>query len=321
MNRAKVLRILRWIAYPFVYLVTFAIGLSVFFPFDAVKQRQVDLFNVQQRTGQRLSIERLDSYWVTGLRVQKLKLSTPSVDSSKPPTELQIDEVTARLQILHLFIGKRIVKFDAAVMGGTVTGSLELGSKERVADIVAKGLALGDVTPLTRAIGLPAEGTLGGVVHLQMPEGKASKANGTLKFELADMALGDGKTGLGLPKFTIGTLPIEAAVTDGVVKIARFSVSGKDLDLQGEGKLTLADNSLNDAKSDMSFRFRFSESYKGKNEQTKSLLQGPRSLLEMTQSPAKTPEGYFGQSMSGALADPKFVPNNQLDAILGKGKK
>ncbi len=322
MTRAKTLRILRWVLYPVVYLVTFAISLSAFFPFDAVKQREIDLFNAQQRAGQRVSVvEHVESYWVTGVRLQKLKLTTPNTDSSKPPTELQVDELTARLQLLPLFIGKRVVKFDAVVMGGTVSGSIELGSKERIVDITAKGLALGEVTPLTQAIGLPAEGTLSGVAHLQLPEGKPSKANGTVKLELADMALGDGKTGLGLPKFNIGTLPIEAEAKDGVVKIARFSVSGRDLELQGDGKLTLRDGSLNEAQGDLSFRFRFSESYKGKNEQTKTLLQGPRSLLEMTQSAAKTPEGYFGWSMTGPLGRSTPIPNSQVDATLGKGKK
>ncbi len=320
MNRARALRVLRWTGYPLVYLTTFVIGLTVFFPFQAVKQHHLELFNAKQKHGQRLSVEKLEGFWITGIRAQKIKLASPTGDPSKPLSEIKADEVTARLQLLPLLIGKKVVKFDAVVMGGTLSGSIELGSKERVVDATLKGLALGEVTPLTQVLGLPMEGSLSGEVHLQFPEGRASKANGTLKLELADMAVGDGKSGLGLPKFNVGTLPIEAEVKDGTVTISRFSVSGRDLDLQGAGKVILRDTSLAEAQSDVLLRFRFGEKYKSKDEKTIALL-GPRGLLEISMANAKTAEGYFGQSITGPLGAPKFLPNQLADSTLSKGKK
>jgi type II secretion system protein N len=320
MNRAKALRVLRWTGYPVVYLITFVIGLAVFFPFQTVKQHQLDLFNARQKAGQRLSVEKLEGYWVTGIRAQKIKMTSATGDPSKPVSELSADEVTFRLQLLPLLIGKKVVKFDAAVMGGTLKGSLDLGSKERSVDATLQGLSLGEVTPLTQVLGLPMEGKLSGAVHLQFPEGRASKANGTITLELAEMAVGDGKSGLGLPKFTIGTLPIEGEVKDGTVTISRFSVSGRDLDLQGSGKLMLRDTSLAEAQSDLVLRFRFSDKYKGKDEKTTALL-GPRGLLEISMANAKTAEGYFGQSIAGPLGAPRFSPNPLADSSFGKGKK
>ena len=85
-----------------------------------------------------------------------------------------------------------------------------------------------------------------------------------------------------------------------------------ELDLAGEGKISFRDV-FSDSLADLYLRFRFSDSYKTKNEITKSLFGAPGSnmpaLFELADpriKNAKRADGFYGWHMVGQLKDPRF---------------
>jgi type II secretion system protein N len=174
--------------------------------------------------------------------------------------------------------------------------------------------AIGDLVS-----GLPLSGTMKGRLVWTLPEQKLAKATGTVSLSIADLTAGDGKTKLAgklaLPRLNVGAFELEAEAKDGLVKIDKMGAQGQDIDLAGEGKISLRDP-FPDSIADLFLRFRFSDGYKGKNEMTKSLFGAPGSaapaLFELADPRIRTskrPDGYYGWHMVGAMKDPRFEPS------------
>ncbi len=114
-----------------------------------------------------------------------------------------------------------------------------------------------------------------------MAEAKASKATGTVSIEIEDVAtVGDGKAKIGgmlaLPRAVVGTVSITGEAKDGVLKISKLSAGGKDVEIQGDGRVQLRD-ALPDSLCDLNVRFKINDSYRTKSENTKTLFGTPGS--------------------------------------------
>ena len=138
-----------------------------------------------------------------------------------------------------------------------------------------------DVSRLTLSwsfLGLPLEGTLSGQIKIDMPEGKASKASGSISLETDGLAVGDGKAklkgALALPRLNVGTLSLVGEAKDGVLKITKFGASGKDAEVQGDGRIQLREQAM-ESSCDLNIRFKVNDAYRGKNDMTKSLFGAP----------------------------------------------
>jgi hypothetical protein len=165
---------------------------------------------------------------------------------------------------------------------------------------------------------VPIEGKLGGVAHLVMPGGKASKGAGVFSFESKGTAVGDGKAKLkgaiALPRLEVGTLTFAAEAKDGVMRLTKFVAGGKDLELQGDGRITMRDLFV-DALCDAQVRFRINDVYRTKNDLTKSLFGAPGSsgpaLFELADpkiKQSKRADGFYAWSVRGPLAHLDFTP-------------
>jgi hypothetical protein len=113
---------------------------------------------------------------------------------------------------------------------------------------------------------------------------------------------------------TLGTLTLAAEAKDGVLKIGKLFASGKDLDLQGEGRIAMRDVALS-STADMTARFRINDAYRTKSDVTKSLFGAPGSttppLFELADpkiKQAKRPDGSYGWNLRGQLAHLDFTP-------------
>ena len=80
-------------------------------------------------------------------------------------------------------------------------------------------------------IGFPLDGKLFGTIKLELPEGKASKANGNVALEIRDMNAGNTKeltvkTPMGpftLPRLKVGTFTVNGDAKDGVLKMTKVA--------------------------------------------------------------------------------------------------
>ncbi len=304
-----------WIGFPAFYFLCLLVFASFTFPFDKVKERIVVQFNAQQAkspTPQVLSIDELDSSFLTGIKATGVRLTSPNPEPGKPPVELKIDEARARISLLSLLAGKRSISYALALADGTVTGSFEESSKDRAIDVTFEGVDIGRIEPVTAQLGVPIEGRLHGTLKLQLPEGKASKGSGSINLELKDVAIGDGKAKikglLALPKLSLGNVALVGEAKDGVLKISKLSASGRDVDLSADGRVQMRENAP-DSNLDLAFKFKVGDTYRKKNEQTKMIFGEPGSkippLFDSVTQMKPGADGFYAFNVRGTLGSPR----------------
>jgi type II secretion system protein N len=309
------------VGYPLFYAICLAIFACLTFPYDKLKQRIVASFNADQLASggqQELQIDAMTGRGLSGVRMSGIALLGAPSEPGKPPTRLAVDGMTIHFSLLSMLVGSSDIDFDADVWGGGARGEYATQGKDKSFDLSLDSVDLGQVGPLVQLLGVPIEGKLSGVMHMTMPEGRLSKGTGDVSLDAKGTAVGDGKAklkgALALPRIDVGTMTIAADVKDGVMKISKFVASGRDVDVQGDGRITLRD-SVTDSVCDMLLRFRINDAYRSKNDMTRSLFGVPGSnapvLFELADPKirqSKRADGFYGWSVRGALARLDFFP-------------
>jgi len=309
------------VGYPLFYLVCLMIFASLTFPYEKLKERVVASFNGQAVPGttqQELQIDDMGGYWLSGVRMKGVRLLTASAEPGKPPTKIEIDEATVRYSMLPMLVGSSDVNFDLVAFGGEISGSYDSPGKDKSVEVSLESIDIGKIPPLVQVLGVPLEGKLGGAVRLVMPEGKASKGSGSVSLEAKGVLVGDGKAKIkgtiALPRIDVGAITFAADAKDGVLKITKLVAGGKDVEVQGEGRITMRELAT-DSLCDAQLRFKINDAYRGKSDMTKSLFGAPGSngpgLFELADAKirsSKRPDGYYGWSVHGSLGNPDFTP-------------
>ncbi|HLM71191.1 MAG TPA: type II secretion system protein GspN, partial [Polyangiaceae bacterium] len=338
----KLRKVAKWILYPLFYLFCLALFGYLTFPFDRLKDRIIAEFDRAQTkrgqsSGQKLEIDELSSYWFTGVEATGVRLILPPDEASarpagleaamgkgaaaEPPKEmiLAIDEAHARVRILPLLLGRVKIDFTAKAFGGEISGTVPVGVSSGPVELEVENVEIGQIQPFVSMVGLPIKGTAKGKLELSASEGKFNKANGALDFTIASVAVGDGKTKLkgqiALPEARLGDVSIVAEATNGVLKLTTLTGTGPDIELVGDGKVSVREP-WNDSPADLYIRFKFSDAYRDKNDDTRSLLGTPGSsmpaLIEVVEPKvkrAKRADGFYGFHVHGPLKKPKFDPS------------
>jgi type II secretion system protein N len=309
------------VGYPLFYLLCLFVFALLTFPYDKLRQRIVATFNADQHASggqQELRIDEMSGYWLSGVRVKGVTLTSPATEPGKPPSKMQIDEATVRYQMLPALIGNSDIHFDVYAFGGEASGSYDLSGKDRSIEVALDSVDIGEIEPLAQVLGIPLQGKLSGTVNLKLPEGKPAKGSGAVSLEASGMSVGDGKAklkgALALPRVDVGTLTLAADAKDGALKITKLAAGGKDVELQGDGRITMRD-SFGDSLCDANVRFKINDAYRGKNDITKSLFGAPGSnapaLFELADpkiKQSKRADGFYGWTVRGPLARLDFIP-------------
>lgn len=310
------------VGYPLFYVVCVAIFASITFPYDRLRDRIVAGFNADQHASggtSELQVDGMSGYWLSGVKMTGITLLTASSELDKPPTRLAIDQATLRYALLPMLVGGRDLSFGVDAFGGNASGWYDQDGEDVSVDVTLDSIDLGQVGPLVTLLGLPLEGKLGGTIHLKLPKGKATKGSGTVQLEAQSVAVGDGKAkikgALALPRIELGPLSLTAEAKDGILKIQKLSAAGRDVDLQGEGRISLRELAT-DSLCDIQIRFRINDAYRSKNDVTKSLFGAPGStappLFELADPKiklSKRGDGFYGWQVRGPLGHLDFVPS------------
>ncbi len=316
----KLVKYAPFVGYPLFYLICLGVFAVVTFPYDRLKQRIVSSFNAQARPGsaqEELQIDEMSGYWLSGVRVKGVRLMTASSEPGKPPSKIQVDEATVRYSILSALVGNTDLSFDVFAFGGEATGSYQAHGKDRAVDVKLDSIDLGEVGPLVQLVGVPMQGKLGGTIKLTLPEGRASKATGTVALEASGVAVGDGKAKIkgafALPKVDVGTLTFAADAKVGSLKISKLLAGGKDLELQGDGRVTLRD-APTDSLCDGQIRFKINDAYRAKSDATKGLFGAPGSTapgaidFDPKVKQSKRADGFYAWTLRGPVGRLEFIP-------------
>ena len=315
----RVRKILIGVGYAAFYLFSLVVFFYLTFPYSRLQERIVRDFNARQ-TGpdaMRLEIDSIDSYWLSGVEAEGVRLISkpePAV-AGKPakPKVTSIEHAHARVSLLSLLIGKRVVSFGADAFGGTVDGSITDSDAERVVSMDIDGLDLGQTPLLAGLVGLPVTGKLAGSVELTSPEARLSKGEGKMSLKISGVTVGDGKAKIrdiiALPKLDAGEISLEAEVKAGQVKDLQLSANGPDLQLGAEGSIRLRDQPEQSLLT-LTAEFKFTDRYTNKDDLTKAIF-GPSGAFDLDPKNrrAKRPDGSYGWRVTGSLAKPTFLPN------------
>jgi type II secretion system protein N len=309
------------VGYPLFYLWFLSVCLSLSFPYSKLKEHVVQSFNAQQRATagqQELQIDHMTGYWLTGVRMTGVRLFMASTEPGQLPQKIVIEDASVRYGVLSSLVGSGDMTFDLHAFDGEASGSYETHGKDQSVQLTIDSVDIGRVEPLVRALGVPLEGKLAGTVNFTMPEGKASKGSGPMSLQIRDVVVGDGKAkikgALALPPIKVGTLTLTGEAKDGTLKITKLSATGKDLDVQGEGRISMRELAT-DSLCDVQVRFKVSDAYRAQNDLTKSLFGAPGSsappLLELADpriKQSKRADGSYTWAIRGPLKGPDFVP-------------
>ncbi len=338
--KQRLLRILKFLAYPTLYLSCLMLFFYLTFPWNRLKDRLVAEVAIRAQKPksaiQRVEIDDLDSYWFTGVEASGVRIYLPPSDDAgadkDKPTEsvVKVDELNARLQILPLFLGRFRVKFWAHAFNGDVNGTVPIGGSSGPVEIQLDAIDLGYVDLIKDTLGIPIKGVATGKLELSAEGGKFSKANGTLDLAINGVTVGDGKSKIknqiALPEAKIGDLVIAAEAKDGALKITKFEANGTDIELAGDGKISVREPAMNSV-ADLYVRFKFTDAYRNKSDLTKTLLGAPGSsapsLFELADpriKRSKRTDGFYGWHVHGALGKLKFDPSTTDGPAGGKSR-
>lgn len=343
-------RIAKWAAYPLFYLFCLVLFATLTFPFAELRGRLMGEFTRMQTAGRRgtlsgttksplqLDIKELDGYWLSGVEARNVTLTIPhdkpsaasasafgKASAAEPPPEpsvLQIQHVHGRVRLLPLLIGRVRVDFGLEALGGEMFGTLPWGSGSGGMEVTFEKLQLGEVTPLRALLGIPILGTISGLLELDPVGGKFAKAGGKFELKLERVVVGDGKSklqGVELPAAQLGDISIVATAKDGTLKIDEITANGRDLELQGDGKIKLREP-WHRSQLDINIAFRFTDAYRDRDDATRGLLGKPGSKIPpaIEFSPqikrAKREDGFYGWHIHGTLSDPNFDPQSSPSA-------
>ncbi len=325
-RQKKIVRFLfRFGALPIFFAFFFFVFTLLLFPYAKLRDYLVYSFNAQQRAtnGQfEIHIDDVGPWWrLPGIKAKGVHLKSLQSDSTKPPVEIDIEEVRGRISVLPLLIFRRSVSFQIDGFGGHVDGSAVLSSSERHITVDIDGVDLGDVEIVSAQLGLPMSGKISGTVDLHLPEGKASKGNGTVNLEGSEIAVSDGKTPfttpmgpIVIPKLNVGTLTIAGEAKEGKLQISKLAASGKDIEISGEGNLRMREMAA-ESQCDVTLKFKINDSYRGREEKTKTIFGDPtksgfagQGLLDMDpkMKKAKQPDGFYAFRIGGKLGRMSF---------------
>jgi type II secretion system protein N len=135
--------------------------------------------------------------------------------------------------------------------------------------------------------------------------------------KISELSVGDGKAkimnAIALPQLNVGELALEGESTEGNMTISKFAATGRDLELSSDGRLRLRDP-FSASLTDLNLRFKFSPSFRNKNDTTRALFGSPGSTmpamfdLDPRVRAAKRPDEFYAFHLSGAIAQLNFNP-------------
>jgi type II secretion system protein N len=202
--KQRFFRILKFLAYPALYMTCLLLFFYFTFPWNRLKDRLIAEIAIQAQkprsTIQRVEIDDLDSYWFTGVEAKGVRIYLPPSDDpggdKDKPTEavIKVDEVKARLQILPLFLGRLRVNFWARAFNGEIKGSAPIRAANSPVEVQLDNIDLSYVDIIKDTLGIPIKGVATGKLELAAEGGKFNKASGMLDLVINDVSVGDGKS-------------------------------------------------------------------------------------------------------------------------------
>ncbi|HWV39332.1 MAG TPA: type II secretion system protein GspN [Vulgatibacter sp.] len=162
-------------------------------------------------------------------------------EQSGPPSGIQLDSLTARVDLLAALRGSQGLSFDARAWGGRIQGKVSFGEDSRRIAVHAKDLVL-EQSPILALSGLDLEGTLESLdLELAAEGADFTTAAGRLVVKGDSLVLRGGEVQqFELPKVDLGILDGRVEVLDGRADTDGFEIRGPDLEAKVNATIRIA---------------------------------------------------------------------------------
>lgn len=310
---------LKWLGYPLFFVFCFALFAYVTFPYQRARDYLIQQVEYEKGadgslkpTGIRLQIGELRPSWLNGVSLSDVHFTKMPSEADGTPLSGRVDELTVSTSWWALLTGGIDVEFDAQVGDGSLEGQYETAASATHVRSVLEKVDLSQLGVLDALVGIPVRGVADGALDLTLAE-ERKETRGDVQLKVVDLVMGDGESKLKLPEgpgLTIdpleaGTLDARLGVEEGVARIEKLRAEGPDIELNGEGSLTLA-RPIQRSRMNLVVELRFTDRYKKKSDRTQAMFE----LMQMQPAlkRAKTSNGGLRYRIRGLLGNPRGLP-------------
>ncbi len=335
-------KILKWVGYPLLAVLTFAFTLAYTFPYDRLKDKIIE--GLSQKYD--VSIISIKPSFVPGTFViNTMVLHTrPKTPDEKVVTvlinEIEVDVGVMSAVLWSMDMAKIGVDIEAKIAGGSLALEIEHDKGNNTVMLAAHTnmLPIGSMPGVREAVGLPMTGGLSADMSITLPKGKWAKADGSIKLSCVGCTVGDGKAkmkmkpppgranshrarrrsifagdGLTVPRIDLGAMLVEIAIKKGKGEIKTFAAKSKDGFLTMTGDILFKDP-FKETLFPGCMSFGFSDDLKERKPKFMAIEAGlpPK---------AKQEDGSYSIPTKGKLAQLRFDVRRQCAQSGGGGKK
>jgi len=262
-SRPRVRKVLSYLGFAVLGLVTFVFAFQMTFPFDRVKDKVVDQLTEKYE----VSIGGVERGFIPGrVYFNAVSLRTRPAKADDVATTFYIEQLEVDLGLLPLIHGTIVVKLDAKIGPGHLKGDIALSKDATTIELAGTDLPSASL-PMREVLGLPMSGKLRFTFNLELPNEKAKttgkvgpnwlKAEGNAELACpSGCTVGDGKTklkfnvanksqqafaenGIDFGKVNIDSLLATIELKEGKLDITKFEAKSGDGELHVDFGLTL----------------------------------------------------------------------------------
>jgi type II secretion system protein N len=254
-------RMLKWIGYPVLALVTFVFAVAHTFPYDRLKSK------IEAAVGDRYHVD-IESirpkFFPGGVVVSGVSLRSIPQRPDEQVIAVFIDRVELDVGLLAAIGGRLDLDLLVEVGDGTLEGRVGLSKAALSAKVKTEQLPLASLPGLQEAVGLPMAGGLDARLEVELPQQQWSQASGSVSFACIGCTIGDGVStlqmrppevpagrrqprmafggeGVTVPRLNLGNAMAEIEIQSGTGTIKHFAATSADGSLQIEGTINFRD--------------------------------------------------------------------------------
>lgn len=294
----------KYIAYTILFVVSFVIFLYWVFPYDSLKDRLIS--GIERQLGGSLEVDadELDTYWFTGVEIDKLKFSSRD-EAGNAREALVLDKARFRASLFSLIFGSPRVSYYIRAGGGEIEGTAHQTEEGFEFTANFDDFNVSAFKMMTTVLGLKLKGTINGSVEMNVNQQRLVRTTGKVDLKLDDFTLDQSDAHFGpmdvpLPNLAItkgGGSQIKGEVDKGQVALDSIALKGGDLQLDISGKIFLSNTFANS-------RFNVRGSFKASPALEKAL---PFLFIVEKQ---KAADGSYPLSITGRLTSPVIKVGN-----------
>lgn len=290
-------RILRYMGYFFLFVISFVVFLYWSLPYDILKDRVVESMEEQAGGKYQISVKKFAPYWVTGIEL--IDLSVLSAGDAGGSEILKIKEARGRASIISLLLRKPNVSFSVDMGKSDLSGDVSLDDEGMDLNVDFDNLDLKDLKVVTDKIGLNLSSKIDGDVRLKVDRQRPIRSEGSIAIDLDSIKIEESKLKHGEMEFDVPALTltqssgsqIKLEMSKGTLQVSAFKLTGGDLEIDLTGKVFLSNNYDN-------YRFNLSGSFK-----VSEALEKALPFLFVVEKQKKE-DGTYPISITGRLAKP-----------------